>query len=413
MPRARTAIRIIVAALLVGIAGAATATQDIEVDFRAGHFAAAQAKARELVHSEPKNSSAWIYLGLASAQLGQQETAVKAFERAIVINPNDARPYLNLALVYAKRNDIDRAIAAYQKGLVLDGHNVSGFYNYGRLLATAGRLREAVDAFEHATQLNESDAGAQIELSKVYLSLNEAAAAERAGRHAVKLAPENLEANLALAEALIASRRHTEAAGLLTRIESSNGNSAPFQYTLGVAQMGLHRYQRAIDSFQKAVQLDPHLDLAHFLMGTAYFARSEMGKAEACFLAAISVNSRNPLYYSYLARVYDTKGPEYRLAALDTTMKLLTLNPGDVEGRLRLAKWAKEKGDLARARSILEKVVSDDPQSSAAHVMLATVYYRLNLRREAEEQQAMARSIERAAQSANSAARDSASPAPR
>jgi len=66
---------------------------------RAGHFAAAQAMARELVQSEPREFRRMDLPGLTSAQLGQQETTVKAFERAIVINPNDARPYLNLALV--------------------------------------------------------------------------------------------------------------------------------------------------------------------------------------------------------------------------------------------------------------------------------------------------------------------------
>jgi superkiller protein 3 len=413
MARAQTAILILAVALLIGIVGAAPSLQDIEADFRAGNFAAAQAKARALVEFQPENSGAWIYLGLASARLGQQDAAAQAFQRAIAINPNDARPYLNLALVYAQRNEIDQAIASYQKGLALDDRNGSAFYNYGRLLAASGRLREAVQAFEHAVRLNDADAGPQIELSKLYLSVNDAPAAERAGRRAVELAPENLEGNVALAEVLITGRRHAEAASLLARIERSQANSAAFEYTLGVAEMGVHHYRAAIERFQKAVRLDAKFDLAHFLMGTAHFARSEMDKAETCFRAAISLNAANPLYYSYLVRVYEAKGPPFRQAALESTIKLLALNPGDVEGRLRLAKWAKEDGDLPRARAILEKVVGDDPQSAAAHVMLATVYYRLNLRKQAEEQQIMARSLERESQNkSSSAARDNASPAP-
>jgi tetratricopeptide (TPR) repeat protein len=407
------AIHMVVVALLLGSAVAALPAQDLEADFRAGRLAAVQARARELVHSQPNNFNAWMYLGLANARLGNQDAAAQAFERAIAINPADARPYLNVALVYAQRNDIDGAIAAYQKGLALDDHNFSAFYNYGRLLLARGRPRDAVVAFERAAKLNDLDAGAQVELSKLYLSLNDSAAAERAGRRAIELAHEDLDGNLALAEVLIASRRHDDAAALLARIERSQANSSAFQYTFGVAQMGLRRYGAAVESFQKAIQLQPKFELAHFLLGTAHYARSEMDAAETCFRTAIWFNAKNPIYYSYLARVYEAKGPTYRQASLETTTKLLALNPGDVEGRLRLAKWAKEEGDLPRARALLEQVVADDPRSAAAHVMLATIYYRLNLRKQAEEQQNIARSLEREAQNASPAARDSALPDPR
>ena len=59
-----------------------------------------------------------------------------------------------------------------------------------------------------------------------------------------------------------------------------------------------------------------------------------------------------------------------------------------------MAKWAKEAGDLARARALLEEVVADAPTEISARVLLASVYYRLNLRQKGDEQTGMVRRLE-------------------
>jgi tetratricopeptide (TPR) repeat protein len=403
MFRCRATTCLMVGALIAGEIAVATVSDKIDADLRAGRFSSAQAEAWQLVHAEPRNPMGWTYLGLAEVCLRHPDQALEAFEHAVALNPNDARPYLNLALLYAERKDIDRALSSFEKGLALDDRNVSGFFNYGRLLTAKGRFPEAAKAFERVTQLNSIDAGAYTELSKLYLSMNAPDTAVRSGRRAVELAPNNLDAGLALAEALIAKHRDGEAAELLARVEYGNRNSAAFYYTFGITQMGLHSYERAIESLKRSIRLDPKFDLAHFILGTAFYARNEIDEAEACFRTATSLNPSNPLYYSYLVRIYGAKGPEYRQAAYEANAKLLALNPRDIDGRLRLAVWAKEEGDLKRARDILERVIADAPKSVSAHVLLATIYYRLKLREQAREQQDIVSTLQHEAPGANSA----------
>ena len=171
-----------------------------------------------------------------------------------------------------------------------------------------------------------------------------------------------------------------------------------------VGLTGLRQYEHAIESLKRAVKLDPGFDLAYFILGTAYYARSQMVEAERCFRSAISLKPSNPLYYSYLVRIYEDKGPAFRPRAREMNAKLLALNPKDLDARLRTAVWAKEEGDLIRARNILEQIIASHPKSISAHVLLSTIYHRLNLRDQASQQKEIVSVLQREAQSAEASA---------
>ncbi len=441
---------------------AAIQEQEIEADIQAGRFREAQARAQEALHRQPNNALAWTYLGMASVRLGESQQAIRAFEKAIALNPKEPSPYFDVALLYAAKNDLDKAMDRYQKGLSIDDKNGTAFYNYGRLLITKGRYPEAIDALKRAVEIDKTDteartalveallrakqrqeagdqvrafletsgisapalvslssllvrggelelaktvltralsvspgsAEAHIELSRLYIALNDYQNAVRAAQQAVEMTPASLEANLALAEAFISAKKNLEAVELLSKLQPRFENSAAFQYTLGIALYRSNRYQPAISALKRAIELDPGLDLAHFLLGQVSLSAGELDQAEASFKTAISRNPKSVLYYDYLARVYEQKGSQFHQAAVQITQKTLALDPKDIESRERLAKWAKEEGDLPRARALLEQVVAEDPTVISARVLLASVYYKLNLRKEGDEQQRVIRSLE-------------------
>jgi tetratricopeptide (TPR) repeat protein len=268
----------------------------------------------------------------------------------------------------------------------------------GALLVRGGELEQAENVLNRALSRDPNLPAVHLALSRLYLGLRDYPKSISAARQAVTLAPKSLEAHLALAEALITAKQHVQALDHLLKVQLQFQDSAAFQYTLGIAQFGVHRYQQAIACFKKAVRRDPKLDLAHFLLGNASLSTGDLEQAENSLKAAIALNPKNVLYYNYLARVYEQKGGEFKATAVETTRQALALDPKDIESRERLAKWAKEEGDLPQARSLLEEVIRDSPSYISARVLLASVYYRLNLRREGDEQQEAVRKLEAEAQ---------------
>jgi tetratricopeptide (TPR) repeat protein len=388
---------------LLAARGAQTAGPDtlsaIATDLEANRYRDALTKARRRVRENSGDALAWTYVGMASVRLGEREAALEAFERAIALSPRDPRPFFDAALLYASRNNLDQAVDRYQRGLAIDTSNETAQFNYGRLLLLKGRAEEAERAFLRTLEINPRDAGARVELSRLALARNDFNRAIDFARQAADLSPESLEANLALAEAYISSHHDVQAVGHLEKLMPRFNQSAALHYTLGIAQYRSKQFHSAVASFRKAVELDPRLDLAQFLLASALLGTGDLDGAESGFKAAIAIRPDQPLYRNYLARVYDQRGPDYRAAARAATKEVLRLNPADVEGRRRMAQWAKDDGDLPRARQLLEEVVRDEPSYSPARVQLAVVYHRLRLREKAEEQEQAVRRLEAEGQS--------------
>jgi tetratricopeptide (TPR) repeat protein len=347
---------------------------------------------------DPTNNAAYYNYGRLLISKGRFGEARDALERAVQLSPtdSDARTALVEALLRVKQGK--EAMDQVRILLEIPGITATSLVSLGALLVRGREVVLAKDVLTRALSMAPYSAAVHLELSRLYLSQNDHQNATRAAQHAVELTPRSLEANLALAEAYISGRQNLQALEHLLKIEDSFKDSAALHYTLGIARFRINQYQPAIVSFKRAVQLDPRMDLAHFLLGNASLSTGDLEQAETSLKAAIFQNPNQVLYYNYLARVYEKKGDAFEGAAREATQKALNLDPKDLEGRERLAKWAKEEGDLASARALLEEVIRDDPSFISARVLLASVYYHLNLRQEADDQQQAVRILEAEAQ---------------
>jgi tetratricopeptide (TPR) repeat protein len=73
--------------------------------------------------AEPQNAMIWINLG--AAYLGnpvlatdeQQIRAIRAFERALELDPGAPSVHYNLGLIFVDRDDLDLAVAAFHKAI--------------------------------------------------------------------------------------------------------------------------------------------------------------------------------------------------------------------------------------------------------------------------------------------------------
>src|SRR6266516_1931096 len=68
--------------------------------------------------SDPEEQ-AWTDKGHAAAQRSDFESAVEAFEQAVLISPDDARARYNLALAQQYLGDTELAIAGYRRSIEL------------------------------------------------------------------------------------------------------------------------------------------------------------------------------------------------------------------------------------------------------------------------------------------------------
>ncbi len=344
------------------------------------------------------NGTAYYNYGRLLMDLGRFDDAAQALERAVEINQADTDARIALEEAIWRGGRQQEAHDRLRSFLERSDVSAAALISMGGMLLRVGDLNSAKVVLTRALSMDPNSAGIHLQLSKLYLALNQPEGGISEAKRAVELSPTSLETNLAFAEALISAHHYSQAHDFLKKIRPRFEKSAAFQYTLGVVEMGLREHKAAIVAFEKAVQFDPRLDLAHFLLGTAYFSGGDLDKAVAHFQAAVALNANDALYFSYLAKVYDRKGPGFEEMAVENAKKALALNPKDINCRLQLAKWEEAHGNLSHAREILEGLIKEAPTFMPARVLLARLYYRMNLRAEGDEQQKIIRSLQSQAQ---------------
>lgn len=107
----------------------------------------------------PDNAMIWINLG--AAHLGrlelsgpqQQERAIRAYERALAIDPQAPNVHYHLGLIHKDRGDIDQALAAFEQALAANPADTDARY----WIAWLERQRVANAAAEAAQAAAEVD----------------------------------------------------------------------------------------------------------------------------------------------------------------------------------------------------------------------------------------------------------------
>ena len=74
------------------------------------------------------------------------------------------------------------------------------------------------------------------------------------------------------------------------------------------------------------------------------------------------------------------------------------MRPLDPGARYSLGSLYVATGKIAEARQLLEGVVRDAPELTQAHVLLATVYYRLKMKEEGDRERAIVEKLTAGAQ---------------
>jgi tetratricopeptide (TPR) repeat protein len=119
----------------------------------------------------PDNVMVWINLG--AAQLGrlelsgpqQQERAIKAYERALALDPQAPNVHYSLGLIYKDRGDIDKATAAFEHALTVNPADADARYWLGWLARQRAALAAQAEAGSNSADEVSSEASSDLAAS--------------------------------------------------------------------------------------------------------------------------------------------------------------------------------------------------------------------------------------------------------
>jgi Tfp pilus assembly protein PilF len=246
--------------------------------------------------------------------LGRDEEAESAYEKALLVSPNDpelllkvgtadlvkrrvaeAVPLLQrrtrlvakdadgnyyLAQAYHLQGHPELALAAIRKALAAEPNNPAVQQKLGELLCSAGQYADAIPWLKKAQGADPTLGRINFDLAvATYDNMDLDAAADFATRQAQQQ-PSDLDNLLLLASIETKLGRWQEAETNLHRVLAARPEDAQALLALGHCQLELKDAAAAIATLQRSLAIDPTQVLAHYLLSRAYLLSGNAADAE-------------------------------------------------------------------------------------------------------------------------------------
>jgi tetratricopeptide (TPR) repeat protein len=106
---------------------------------------------------DPTLITAWIYKGLALANLGRHHDSLDAFEKALSIDPKLSMAWYYRGIALYSLSRFQNALDSYENALVIDPKLESAWCNKGTTLINLGKYEESLIAIEKALSIDSND----------------------------------------------------------------------------------------------------------------------------------------------------------------------------------------------------------------------------------------------------------------
>lgn len=277
--------------------------------------------------------------GNVQTLLGQKDMAIKAYSKAISLNPRDAKIYNNRGIDYGEKGEHDLAIKDFTKAIELKPDYAVAYNNRGAVYRAKGEDNLAIVDCTKAIELKLGYAEPYSNRGAAYRNKGDYGSAIEDYDTAIQLKQDFVEAyyNRGLAyhekgELDFAISDYSKAIELNPKLVHPYNNRSN-------AYRQKRHFDKAVEDCDKAINLDPKLGLAYYIRGEVWLHIKKWDKAKSDLTVAkkMGVDIIKAFHNSYrdvadFERKNDVKVPEdiaamltkYPINPLTTTQRVMT-----------------------------------------------------------------------------------------
>lgn len=236
---------------------------------------------------------AYFALGESYAAKGDQPQAIKEFDTASALQPQNAVPLYDKGVLQQQAGLNADAETSYRSALHLDPNNVQIQTALGVLLAQMGDTTEAVSLLSAGVPKLPQNAQAApfySRLGDLYARQKDYGDANQARLQALSLNPDDTDTRVALADSYMAQRQYISALTQYDLAAQARPTDAAIQNQRGVAYKNLRQYPKALAAFKKAAALNPDNAEVENNIGVLYELLGKKPLAIAAYKKALALN---------------------------------------------------------------------------------------------------------------------------
>jgi len=343
----------------------------IQIEFENGSPAAIPLLQRVL-RDHPGDSTSHAMLAVLEYQRGNCAAAAGDFEKAgtLVDSQLDALHAYATCLVRLKQ--ADRAVKVFQRALALDPDDP----RERRLLASvqlmAHQPQDALATLEPLLQNNGNAADAEaLELAaNGYEAIKDTPQAVSLLRQAILLEPGNVNLYLDFANLSFAHDSAQVGVNVVSDGIAMQPKAAPLYFARGVLYIQLADYEKGQSDFEKAYELDPSQSLSAAAQGLAAAQENDLDRALARIQASLARKPKDAILLYLQAEILAQKGtdpgsPEFQ-KAMRSAKQAVALEPSLGAARGVLASLYLQTGQYKEAVGECRRVLLSDPKDRTA-----------------------------------------------
>jgi len=339
---------------------------------------------------------------------GDIQGAIRGYQAILTSHPQRVDVRSNLGAAYSRLGRYEEAIEQYKQALALDKHNepirfnlALAYYKAAWFTEAAGELSQFLAAAPKSLP-QQADAVRLLadcevrlgEYKKVIALLSPLAESEPSDRTVAYL----------LGSALIGDGLADKGQVIIDRVFRDE-NSAEARLLMGSILLLADDGHGAIKELERALELNPKLPTVRTWYGRALMRMGDGEKAKIEFRNELADNPNDfeaNLYLGVLLR-QDKQFED----AFTSLSRAVQLRPRDQQAHYNLAAVYVARGLPNQARPLLESVIQEHPDFIEAHVLLASVYYRLNRNADGKREQEIIQKLTAEQQSKQPGSQDS------
>ena len=206
-------------------------------------------------------------IALVETDLGRSAEAIKAYQNAISLAPEQISPWNNLGNLYRKLEKYDEALAAFQKAIEQNDSDAVAWNGLADLQHALGHNDDAIYAYLKATEFSPNYAPSWSGLGNSYMEEGQLEQALAAHLKAIEIDTHRFDSRFALGDIYRLQGKNEDASMTYRTVIELDPNNVPawsklgdLHYSLGANEEALHAYQKAIDSDQECFL--PYANLA-------------------------------------------------------------------------------------------------------------------------------------------------------
>ena len=315
-------------------------------------------------------------IGYFNDALGNNEEALKSYEKAVELEPNKDYRYSTMASICRKLKNIPLAIHYLEKAILINPRNADYYNDLGVLyFDNAIDDNKAIENYKKAIELNPQSHTFLNNLGLVYETLKDYANAQFSYEKAIELNPtaeNNMLHRLAYVYARIGDVETTEN---IIKSLSTVEQKAECYNCLGIYFYEQKDNEKALEYYQKALKINV-LPVYYDNIGLAYEGEEKWADAANIYEKLIKIDPTNDVYFNRLVHNYfQLKDNEKVLIYVNKTIEL---QPQNAVYQGNLAYVYTEMEQYQDAIKAYEKAIQLDPNVDYFYNYMGDIYQKLN-----------------------------------